>query len=104
MKITVVSKNPPGGRCTLYLRYAETIAAERSAVETIYAQSGDPVPPPALLLNGRAVVPADGLLLEPVEVQAAALAAGFDGDPRALLAALDAVQEELMLAWATGAE
>lgn len=69
MKVTVVSKDPPGGRCTLYMRYARVIAEACGAeIETVYPATGGEVAPPALLVDGRLIAPADGLILSPMEV------------------------------------
>lgn len=69
MRITIVSKNPPGGRCTLYMRYAEAIA-EMCAVEieTVFPTTDGEVDPPALLVDGRLIAPVDGLMLSPMDV------------------------------------
>lgn len=69
MKVTVVSKDPPGGRCTLYMRYAETIAEGCGAeIEIVYPATGSELEPPALLVGGRLIAPADGLILSPMDV------------------------------------
>ncbi len=55
-----------------------------------------PVPPaPALLIDDCPVTPADGVILTPVEVCDAVVAAGFTGDAAALLKTLEAVQEQM---------
>jgi hypothetical protein len=77
MKVTVVSKDPPGGRCTLYLRYAEVIADGCGAeVETVYPATGSAIEPPALLVDGRLIAPSDGLILSPMDVHLGLVGAG----------------------------
>lgn len=105
MKISVVSKNPPGGRCTLYCRYADVLALQTNGmVEVTYGAAEDTIAPPALVVAGRQVAPADGLVLDPIEVHAAALAAGFEGDGQTLLLALETAQEKMMEEWASGGQ
>ncbi|MBF0166673.1 MAG: hypothetical protein HQL45_03500 [Alphaproteobacteria bacterium] len=70
MKITLVSKNPPGGRCTLYGSYARVIAeALNGAVEIVFPEPEAALQPPALLIDGLNLEPADGLMLTPSELQ-----------------------------------
>lgn len=77
MKITIVSKDPPGGRCTLYRRYAEVIAEGCGAeVETVFPAAGSAVEPPALLVDGSVIAPADGLILSPMDVHLGLAGAG----------------------------
>ncbi|TAN59123.1 MAG: hypothetical protein EPN26_00460 [Rhodospirillales bacterium] len=115
MKITVVSKNPPGGRCTLYGSYAKTIADHLGArahdrltpnhacdpelnvnrslkyidradsppqskppsgfdfgrpalVKTDFPGPQATVQPPALMIDGREIVPSDGMILSPLDL------------------------------------
>lgn len=107
MKISVVSKQPPGGRCSLYMAFADAAAkAIDGQSEVLYPlptfpRPEEPLPPaPALLVDGRVVEPADGVLLDPEEVCAAVVAAGFEGDAAPLLEALEAEQERMMEEWA----
>ncbi len=104
--LSVISKQPPGGRCTLYMRFADTVAeavggrAEILYPLPVFPMPENPLPPaPALLVNGELLVPADGVILSPQEVCAAAVAAGFDGDAPALLQRLEAEQEKMMEEW-----
>ena len=63
--ITVVSNNPPGGRCTLYIRYAEELASSLGCiVQTIYPDETNQLNAPNLLLNDIAVAPADGVIID----------------------------------------
>ena len=69
MKITLVSKNPPGGRCTLYGAYARAVAeALKGEVEIVFPEPGAELQPPALLIDGRTIEPADGLILAPSDL------------------------------------
>ncbi len=69
MKITVVSKAPPGGRCSLYLGYARALAEFHAAeVEIVYAGPDAELQPPVLMVDGRLIFPADGLILTPGDV------------------------------------
>lgn len=106
MKISVVSKQPPGGRCNLYMGFADAAAeVVGGRSELLYPvprfpRPEEPLPPPpALLVDGKLVEPADGVILSPEEVCAAISAAGYDGDAAALLEILDAEQERMMEEW-----
>ena len=103
MKISVVSRQPPGGRCTLYMRFADAVAdATDGRSEVLYPlpvhpRPAEPLPPPpALLIDGRLVSPADGVILSPDEISAAAVAAGFTGDAHALRQTLETEQDRMM--------
>ncbi|MBI5164419.1 MAG: hypothetical protein HY985_11015 [Magnetospirillum sp.] len=98
MKITVVSKSPPGGRCTLYMAYARTIAeCCGGAVEVVYPAAGAAPQPPALLVGEGAIAPADGLILSPMDVHSglAALAVPVAQWPH-LLERLEAVETSFL--------
>lgn len=72
--IHVEANNPPGKRCTLYIRYAEKIGRH---LDTPFSVNFHPPHPvrgrmaPALLLGGVALVPANGEVLLPQDVCAA---------------------------------
>jgi len=64
MQITIVSKDPPGGRCLLYGLYAQCVTERCGAtVEIVYPVAGSAIGPPALLIDGLPIVPDDGLIL-----------------------------------------
>lgn len=93
MKITIVSKHPPGGRCTLYMRYAKVIADSCGAdIESVFPTEDGQPEPPALLVDGRLIAPSDGVILSPAEV--------YNGLGRAdvseLLDRLEAVEAKFM--------
>ncbi len=62
--VTILSKDPPGGRCSLYLRYAEGL---REAVgyqpEVRYCDGNAAVPPPAMLVGDVLITPSDGVIV-----------------------------------------
>lgn len=107
--ISVVSKQPPGGRCSLYRRFAEAVAdAVGGRSEVLYPQPESPfpeqpVPPaPALLIDGQCIAPADGVILSPAEICDALAASGFNGDLTGLLQTLEAIEEAMMEGWEAG--
>ncbi len=67
--VTILSKQPPGGRCSLYLRYAEAL---RQALgfqpEVRYCDSSAAVPPPAMVVGDRLVSPSDGVIVSPEDI------------------------------------
>lgn len=101
--VTVLSKQPPGGRCSLYLRYAETIHELLGAPpEVRYCTESAPVAPPALLIGDIPVTPADGVIVSPEDI-ARALAGHLDEAGHArLLQRLEATQEQWMEEWSHG--
>lgn len=67
--ITILSKQPPGGRCSLYLRYAETLRKKPGLeVEVRYCGDGAEVPPPAMLIDDAPITPSDGVILSPEDI------------------------------------
>ena len=67
--VTVVSKQPPGGRCSLYLRYAETLhQALGMAFDVRYCDAATAVPPPAMLVGDVLVAPSDGVIVSPDDI------------------------------------
>lgn len=70
----VEANNPPGKRCTLYIRYAEKIGQHLDAPFSAIFHSPHPVRgriAPALLIGGVALVPANGEVLVPQDICAA---------------------------------
>lgn len=98
--VTVVSKEPTGGRCSLYMRYAETLRELlHNQPVVLYCDGSAPVPPPALLIGDTPVVPSDGVIASPEDI-ALALADRLDEAGRArLLERLEATQEQWMEEW-----
>jgi hypothetical protein len=99
MNVTVVSKSPAGGRCTLYVRYAEAIAAHFGLkLDLRYpdSASGDVISPPALLIHGRAVIPEDGAIVSPEDIEDCLSALGLTENLAACRAALEDILERFM--------
>lgn len=72
--IHVEANNPPGKRCTLYIRYAEKIGQHLGTPFSAVFHSPHSVQgriAPALLVGGVALVPANGEVLLPRDVCAA---------------------------------
>jgi cystathionine gamma-synthase len=100
LHVRVVSQQPPGGRCSLYARYAEVLAAHLDArTEVVISTERDAHGSgfPSLLLNGLPVQPADGVILMPADLCAVLATAGQDEAALAGLAeALEAPLERMM--------
>lgn len=100
LHIRVVSQHPPGGRCTLYAAYADVLAAHVDArKEVVFSTERDAHGSgfPAMLVNGQAIQPADGVILMPVDLCVVLKAAGLDDAILAGLAeALEAPLERMM--------
>ena len=99
--VTVVSKEPPGGRCSLYMRYAEAL---RQALgfqpEVRYCDSSADVPPPAMLVGDVLVTPSDGVIVSPEDI-AQSLRDGLgETEIAQLQQVLEATQEQWMEEWA----
>ncbi|MGD9788246.1 MAG: hypothetical protein AB7U30_09880 [Sulfuricellaceae bacterium] len=96
--VTVISQNPPGGRCTLYTGYARQISTlldiEMKVVLTD-CRDAHGKGFPSLLVGEVAVQPADGVILAPEDLVAALEAAGIAVDA-ALGAALEAELEKML--------
>lgn len=72
--IHVEANNPPGKRCTLYIRYAEKIGQHFGTPFSAHFHSPHPAQgriAPALLVGGVALVPANGEVLLPQDVYVA---------------------------------
>lgn len=100
MTVTVVSKSPPGGRRTLYARYAEAIADRFHLTVDIHCPgetSGDGPDPPALVIRGVVAAPSDGVIVAPGDIGRALAEAGL-GDDRlaACLGVLEKIQDDLI--------
>ncbi len=68
-RITIMSKQPPGGRCSLYMRYAETLRQRLGFdVELRYCDGGADVPAPAMLIGDVLIAPSDGVILSPEDI------------------------------------
>ena len=98
--IKVVSRQPPGGRCTLYADYVREISLHlRLPVTVVYHVDATEVgpPAPALLINGEELAPSDGVIISPDDLLRGLADAGIElGKAPDLLAALEAVQERML--------
>ena len=99
--VTVLSKEPPGGCCSLYLRYAEALHQTLGfQPEVRYCDGGAAVPPPAMLVGGVLVTPSDGVILSPEDI-AQSLRDGLGKTEIAQLRqVLEAALDQWMEAWA----
>lgn len=67
--VTILAKQPPGGRCSLYLRYAQALnQAHGLATEVRYGDEGAPAAAPAMLIGDRLIMPADGVIVSPEDI------------------------------------
>ncbi len=102
MIVTLLLNDPPGGRCRLYRAYAAALA-EHAGVCCTESPEGVPIPPgiraPAILVDGRAVVPADGVIIAPDDLGAVLGSAGH-ADAGRIVALLEGVMEKQMQDWA----
>ena len=98
--ITIMSKQPPGGRCSLYMRYAETLKQHLGIEFDIrFCDDGVEVPPPAMLIDDVLVAPSDGVILSPEDI-AASLRNRLTEDQVARLGQLlEETQERWMEEW-----
>lgn len=69
--IKVISRQPPGLRCSLYVDYAQVPSQHLElpvALDYRVESPNDGSPFPALLLNGEAITPADGVIGSPEDL------------------------------------
>lgn len=100
MEITLLLKEPPGGRCTLYRAYAEALAEKTAAhcVETLDEVPGQAqLSAPAMLIDGKVVEPADGVIIAPDDI--GAMLEPLVDDVAPLEASLEEVLERCMAEW-----
>lgn len=101
--IVILSKQPPGGRCSLYLRYAETLREYLGlAVGVTYCDDSAAVPPPAMLIRGTPVVPADGVILSPADIADSLRGRLAPTAVAELAETLTQTQEQWMEEWSDG--
>ncbi len=76
--LTVLSNNPPGGRCTLYIRYAEELSRSLGLkTQTIFPGESHNHAAPGLLIGEVPVMPSDGVIIEPDDICNAVKHAGI---------------------------
>lgn len=67
--LTILSNDPPGGRCMLYARYAEELSQSLGLnVLTIYPDDNHEHITPGLLMGEQPVTPADGVIIDPNDI------------------------------------
>jgi cystathionine gamma-synthase len=100
LKITIVSKHPPGGRCTLYAGYAEVLTQHLGAevvVRFTHVADAHAGGYPSFILDGESLLPADGVILMPADVCGAVAAHGVTADTLlGLVEALEAPLDRMM--------
>lgn len=100
MEITLLLKDPPGGRCRLYRAYATALSEHAAANCT---ESFAPVPEqpelsaPGMLLDGKPVIPEDGVIISPQDI-GQVLGQNHPDTPR-IETILDEVLERCMQEW-----
>ena len=101
--VTILSKQPPGGRCSLYLRYAETLRERFGLdIEVRYCAGEQASEAPTLLVDGATVEPADRVIVAPEDL-AQSLRGRFDATAiDTLTSALNKTQEDWMEEWSDG--
>lgn len=99
-EITVLSQQPPGGRCTLYALYAEELSSSFGLVmRIVFTERRDAHGEgfPSLLFHGAALQPSDGAILSPEDICAGLASAGADLSAVPDLALrLEAIQERFL--------
>lgn len=99
MTVTILSKNPPGGRCSLYSRYAEELSRRFDLdVQINYLETPpeDGCCPPAILVRGAEVTASDGVIISPEDLCEKLAVMGFEAAKLAeLRAALEQILENL---------
>ncbi|MDA8390558.1 MAG: hypothetical protein M0Z76_07525 [Gammaproteobacteria bacterium] len=96
MIVTLLLNNPPGGRCRLYRAYAAVLTEHAGAhcVESFENPPTQPgVRPPAVLIDGCLVAPADGVIVAPEDI-ARVLGPDRPDAPRIMALLEDAVEAQ----------
>lgn len=102
-RITILSKQPPGGRCSLYMRYAETLHEKLGlSVEVRFCDGGAEVPPPAMLIGDALVAPSDGVIVSPEDIAESLRSRLPEPEVAELGRLLEATQERWMEEWSGG--
>jgi len=101
--VKVISQQPPGGRCTLYARYAAAIAAELGWPHSVVHDEcrdahGNGFP--SLWIRDVALQPADGVILSPEDVCNQLRKFDIDGSRvEGLLPTLQTVLDDFLETW-----
>jgi cystathionine gamma-synthase len=99
MTVTVVSRSPAGGRCTLYARYAEALSGHFGLNVDIHCLGNEPregPPPPAMVIRGQVVEPSDGVIVAPEDIVAILAEAGLCDRIEDCRAELDRIQDDFL--------
>lgn len=99
MTVTVVTKAPAGGRCTLYARYAEALSGHFGLTVDIHCPGNEPregPPPPAMVIRGQIVEPSDGVIVAPEDIVAVLTRAGLCERIEDCHAELERIQEAFL--------
>ena len=104
--VKVISQQPPGGRCTLYARYADAIADAFGWSHTIVhdeCRDAHGAGFPSLWIRDAAIQPADGVILSPEDIGDHLRRQG-EPDERvaALQARLQAILDDFLENWDPG--
>ena len=96
INVSIISKQPPGGRCALYAGYADVLAKFLKADVTLdYSSHQDAHKQgfPSLVINEQAVQPSDGVILVPDDILTKLQDCGISVEENASLA--EALEEPL---------
>ncbi len=98
--IKVLSQHPPGGRCTLYARYAGELSSSlHLAMRVIHTDCRDAHGEgfPSMRVNGVVLQPSDGVILSPEDICTGLKNGGVDLSACTdLLSRLDAIMERFL--------
>ncbi len=96
--LTVLSNNPPGGRCKLYTQYAQELSRTFDLkVKVICPDETHIHRAPGVLIMGTPVKPADGVIIEPDDILQVISEVGLHSDSVAgLQERLEELVEEML--------
>lgn len=101
--IQVISQHPPGGRCTLYARYANTISLGLGwNHQVVHSDCRGPHGEgfPSLLVSDTALKPSDGVMLSPEDICAHLTQMGVsDALVAELQSSLEAILNDFLENW-----
>lgn len=96
-QIKVIAKEPPGGRCRLYMSYADALVAALDAEsEIVFPQEEDTLQAPGLMANGVLIEPEDRFILSPDDICRGLSAVGIDRVDDTIRQGLEKVEEDFM--------
>lgn len=96
--LTVLSNNPPGGRCKLYNQYAQELSHTFDIKFNVICPDEAHVHrAPGLLIAGTPVKPADGVIIDPDDISLVIKKTGLHSDRMAgLHERLEELVEEML--------